>query len=245
MARPKILFIDDSKDLLQMVCEALEKDYEMHAATDAETGLVMLREVAFDLVIVDLGLPTMNGYKLCATIRAQEKSARIPIIIYSGSLEIEDKLMGFSIGANDYFTKPGDLRELKARIQIQLKEAHKEVEKKHHIDMDPFQLNLNTQSIYYWENGSKKILNLSSLEFRLLHFFLTHVDHVVTREQLLDQVWGSLNHVNDRSVDAVISKLRYKLDSYAGLIQSVHGVGYRFLNPRAMVQEKNNLKKAS
>ena len=238
MVKHKILFIEDCIDLQQAVCSALAGEYEMHTATDAEGGLALLREIIFDLILIDLGLPTMSGYKLTTTIRAQEKTARVPIIIYSGSLDIEDKLMGFSIGANDYFTKPGDLRELKARIQIQLKEAQKEKTKKQ-IEIGPFQLDLAKQSVYFWENGATQILDLSALEFRVFHYFLTHIDHVISREQLLNQVWGNARHVNDRSVDAVISKLRSKLNSHAALIQSVHGTGYRCVNPQTLIKPKN------
>lgn len=233
MVKPKILFIEDCIDLQQAVCSALANEYEMHTAMDAERGLTLLHEIIFDLIIIDLGLPTMNGYKLCTIIRAQEKTARVPVIIYSGNLDVEDKLMGFSIGANDYFTKPGDLRELKARIQIQLKEAQKEKSKKQ-IEIGPFQLDLIKQSVYFRENGKTQTLDFSTLEFRVFHYFLTHIDHVISREQLLNQVWGNARHVNDRSVDAVISKLRSKLNSHAVLIQSVHGTGYRCINPQIL-----------
>ncbi len=244
MNKPKILFVEDSKDLQEVVCSTLENEYEMYTALDAETGLVMFQRTHFDLLIVDLGLPKMNGYKFCTTIRSQEKITNVPIIIFSGSIDVEDKLMGFSIGANDYFSKPGDLRELRARIQIQLKKIdHKPAPKE--IEVGPFQLNLIAQSICYTNDGVKKMLDLSSLEFRLLHFFLTHIDHVVSREQLLDQVWGSSRHVNDRAVDAIISKLRHKLDAHSGLIQSVHGSGYKFLNPEDYKHQKLNFKKVS
>ncbi len=87
-------------------------------------------------------------------------------------------------------------------------------------------------------------MDLSSLEFRVLHFFMTHIDRVVSREQLLDQVWGNSRHVNDRSVDALISKLRHKLGDMSGLIQSVHGTGYRFINPSLITNDQFSVKKA-
>lgn len=245
MKKAKILFIEDSTDLQEAVALSLSKDYEIHAAADAEVALLMFDKVDYDLLIVDLGLPKMSGYKLCTIIRSQEKNSQVPIIIYSGSIDVEDKLMGFSLGANDYFAKPGDLRELKARIQIQLKKSNNNPVDRQILEIAPFQLNLITQSIYLKENGSQKLMDLSSLEFRLLHFFMTHIDRVVSREQLLDQVWGNSRHVNDRSVDARISKLRHKLGSMSGLIQSVHGSGYRFLNPTLQTNDQVFVKKVS
>lgn len=244
MKKAKILFIEDSTDLQEAVALSLSKEYEIHAAVDAEAALLMFDKVHYDLLIVDLGLPKMSGYKLCTIIRSQEKNSQVPIIIYSGSIDVEDKLMGFSLGANDYFAKPGDLRELKARIQIQLKKSNNNPVDRQILEIAPFHLNLITQSIYLKRDGSKKLMDLSSLEFRVLHFFMTHIDRVVSREQLLDQVWGNSRHVNDRSVDALISKLRHKLGDMSGLIQSVHGTGYRFINPSLITNDQFSVKKA-
>lgn len=220
---------------------ALRFDYHVDAVGDAETALTKLSSEKFDLVIVDLGLPNMDGHKFCAKVKSQEKTSDIAVIIFSGNTDIENKLIGFSVGANDYMSKPADLRELKARIQIQLKKVKTARQQEQFLDVGPFHANLVNHSISIWTQGEKKELDTSPLEFRLLHFFLTHLDHVLSREQLLDHVWGNARNVNDRSVDAVVSKLRQKLGAHSVLLKSVHGAGYRFCRPT----ENSEIRRAS
>ncbi len=150
------------------------------------------------------------------------------IIIHSGRIEIEEKLMGFSLGADDYAPKPCDPRELRARIDRQLQKRSVEVTSARRFQAGPFSGDLAKQSMSYQLDGSSVEIRLSTLEFRLIHFFMTHVDHVLGREQILNEVWGDSRNVGDRSVDAMISKLRLKLGPYGTVIQSVHGAGYRF-----------------
>lgn len=231
MTKARILIVEDCSTTRQALCDLLKGGYDVEQASDAESALPRLAVEDFDLIILDLGLPKMDGYKFCARIRAHEKTAKIPIIIFSGRNDVEDKLVGFSLGACDYVQKPVDLRELKARIQIQLKNAAPAESIRKEVEIGPFKINLLQQRVAM--NGSEGWINLilSPLEFKLLNHFLTHVDHVIHREQLLDQVWGREHHVSDRSVDVMISKLRAKLGIHGSLLQSVRGAGYRFQRP--------------
>lgn len=231
MERSRILVIEDCDSARKALYMNLARDYDVDAVGDAETALANLSARPYDLIILDLGLPGMDGHKFCASLRSDESLASVAIIVLSGRLCIEDKLMSFSLGAGDFVQKPVDLRELRARIQVQLKQRAKEQGSQQLLEVGPFHGNLLTQIISYWEGGQKIEINTSPLEFKLLHFFLTHLNHVISRQQLLDKVWGRDRNVTERSVDALISKLRQKLGPYAKYLQAVHTVGYRFSTP--------------
>lgn len=233
MPLSKILVIEDCSEMRKVLCDALSAEYEVESVGDAETAIQKINEVVFNLIIVDVGLPQMDGYKFCATLSANSKTEKTPIIIFSGRTDIEDKLIGFSLGASDYIPKPVDLRELRARVAFQIKNAsHTQVESRL-LTVGPFQANPVTQIITVLEGQQRIDLQLSFLEYRVFYFFLTHIDHVLSRQQLLDQIWGETRFVNDRNVDATISKLRQKMGAHSELLQSVRGAGYRFCKPTA------------
>jgi len=230
MQRARILVIEDNEDLRKALHAVLSLDYDIDTFRDAETALINITPGRYNLIIVDLGLPGMDGYKFCANLRAQENLKEIPIIILSGRMGIEDKLMGFQLGAIDFLTKPVDSRELKARIQAHISRAGTNQMVKP-SQVGPFRADLLTQTFSYSHEGSQTDLHVSSLEFRLLHYFLTHSNHVLSRQQLLDNVWGNTRNVTDRSVDSLISKVRQKLGPYGRCLQSVHGAGYKLTIP--------------
>lgn len=232
MERSKILIIEDCELSRETLSEALRSQYDVETVGDAEGAFVCLEQKRYDLLILDLGLPGMDGHKFCARLRETETIANTPIIIHSGRCEIEEKMLGFSLGAKDFIIKPVDLRELRARIQVHLGQKKIEAQAARVLQVGPFECNFVNQTVSYWAQGNKMDIVGSQLEFKLLHFFLTHIEHVVSRDQLLDQVWGDARHVSDRSVDAFVCKLRRKLGPYAVLLQSVYRVGYRFCDPQ-------------
>lgn len=233
MNRQRILIVEDCESERNALRIALRSQYEVEVVGSGEEALDILSSRAFDLIILDLGLPKMDGYKLCANLRLNNETKDIAIIIFTGRFDIEDKLMAFSLGASDYITKPVDLRELRARVGVHLKAKEpQDSSKSTYFQVGPFEGDLTTQVISYVESEKKIEVPTSPLEFKLLHFFLTHIDHVVSRDQILDKVWGSGRHVNDRTVDVTISKLRQKLGPYSHFLQPVRGMGYRFHNPK-------------
>lgn len=235
MDRSRILIIEDHEDAREAMRLALSKEFDVHSVGSAEKALESLNEKEFDLIIMDVGLPGMDGYKLCASLKSHEKHSEIPVIFLTGRMDLEDKLLGFSVGAQDFVSKPVDLRELRARVSVHTQKRKEELQKSTQIQVGPFQVDTVTQAASYRHEGKTVDIKLSPLEFKLLYFFLTHIDHVLTRDQLLDRVWGDSRHVNDRSVDALTSKLRQKLGPYGDLIQATTGVGYRFLKPPQVV----------
>lgn len=230
--RPRILVVEDCAVAREALYLGLRRHYDVEGLGDAESALSHISsQQRYDVIVLDLGLPGMDGYKFCSLVRANEAFSDIAIIILSGRFAVEDKLMGFSLGAVDFVQKPVDIRELKARIDIHLANNAKAQPDRSVFEVGPLQGNLLTQVISYWDGTNKVVLRTSPLEFKLLHYFLTHVDHVLSRHQLLDRVWGNERNVTDRSVDALISKVRIKLGPYGQFLTAVQSVGYRFEAP--------------
>jgi DNA-binding response OmpR family regulator len=229
MDKQKILVVDDCSLMRQTLCDYFAEQFQMIECPDAESALSRLSAEKFDLVLLDLGLPKMDGHKLCMNIRQSNQT--IPIIVFSGKIEIEDRLLAFSVGASDFVSKPADLRELKARIYIQL---NKNSAIHHTVEKGPFVVDTVRQKIFLREGNARTEIPLSPLEFKICWYFFNHVEHVISREQLLVQVWGETRFVSDRCVDTIICKIRGKLGPYSNLLKSVRGVGYRFIKPETV-----------
>lgn len=228
MSSHQILLVEDCALLRQSLVDSLGREFKIDSAGDAESALLLLQKQSYDLILVDVGLPQMDGYKFCARLKAMPGSAETTVIFLSGRSEVEDKLIGFSVGGKDFILKPCDPRELKARIHSHLNEKIKNKENTALSNVGVFRVELAQQRIDYMFEGKYVGIDLSPFEFKLLYFFLSHTEHVLTRDQLLDKVWGDSRNVTDRSVDAVVSKLRKKLGPYSNLLKSVRGEGYRF-----------------
>lgn len=235
MIKRRILIVEDSEPMQEALLESLRDDYFVEAVESADSAIKRLDVQNYDLVILDVGLPIVDGYKLCTMIRHHSKAKNVAIIMLSGRGQVEDKLVGFNVGADDYLAKPGDLRELRARINLQLRKRS-QIRTEHQLRAGPFQCDAILQRISMEFDGKIQELDLSQLEFRLMHYFLTHMDHVLSRKKLIDEVWGTSRQVSPRSVDTAASKLRQKLGPWGELLQSVHGVGYRFCSPEKLDQ---------
>lgn len=238
MDRARILVVEDCPNAREGMQFALSRDYDVDAVPSAEGALQILSEKSYDLIILDVGLPGIDGYKFCAGLQVQEKFAEIPVIILTGRSDVEDKLIGFSVGAKDFVSKPVDLRELKARISVHVQMRRSKEKSRTQVQLGHFRADSVKQTASYVSDGNTVDLSLSPLEFKLLYFFLTHVDQAISREQLLDDVWGQSRNVGDRSVDALVSKLRQKIGPFSHLIQAAPGIGYKFLRPQENLQTK-------
>jgi two-component system phosphate regulon response regulator PhoB len=166
----------------------------------------------FDLILIDIMLPDGDGFKLCANIQSGTygfNEDETSVVFLTAKGEISDKVLGFSLGADDYIVKPFDPIELKARVQARLKKAQKVKLKENILTKEGLELNVSMQKVT-WSEGAK------------------HEDHVFTRDQVIDAVWGAGVHILDRTIDTHISNLRKKLSCSRFTVRSVHGVGYRF-----------------
>jgi phosphate regulon transcriptional regulator PhoB len=230
----KILIVEDELDVLKLLKYTLEKEgFKVTCATDGSLAMAEVRRELPDLILLDLMLPGLNGLEVCRQLRSNESLAHIPILIVSAKSEEADRIVGLEIGADDYVSKPFSMREVIARVRALLRRT---------TQADPF----HRSKLY---RGAVKIdpvahavlvegrpVELSALEFRLLHYLAAHPGMVFSRDQLLDRVWGNDRSVTPRSVDVYIRRIREKIEPSPDeptYVQTVHGVGYRF----AMAEE--------
>ncbi len=222
----QVLVVEDEAPIREMIKFVLEQNgFNVLEATDINQALQKVEEPYPDLILLDWMLPGGTGVKFAKTIKQSEYTRNIPIIMLTARADEEDKVKGFDAGIDDYVTKPFSPKELIARIKAVMRRVsptslEEEVEF-HGLKLDPVAHRVAI-------NG--KPIDLGPTEFRLLHFFMTHTERVYSREQLLDNVWGTNVYVEDRTVDVHIRRLR-KAISGAGhedFVQTVRGAGYRF-----------------
>jgi DNA-binding response OmpR family regulator len=146
----------------------------------------------------------------------------------SAKSEVSSKVLGFSLGADDYIVKPCDPSELRARVEAKIRWTRVESENSRVLRQGPFTFFLDMQRLDINHEGQEASINLTPLEFKLLYYLASHKDHIISREQILDGVWGKSTNVLDRSVDTYVASLRRKMGDYKRCLRSVHGVGYKF-----------------
>jgi two-component system, OmpR family, alkaline phosphatase synthesis response regulator PhoP len=223
----KILIVEDETDVIKLLKYNLDKEgFKVSYATDGGVALAEIRRDAPDLVILDLMLPGIGGLEVCRQLRRSESFSRIPILILSAKSEEADRVIGLEIGADDYVTKPFSMREIIARVRALLRrnepEQNRSKVQRGQIVIDPTSHTVNVAG---------RGVELSALEFRLLHYLAAHAGMVFSRDQLLDSVWGNDRSVTQRSVDVYIRRIREKIEmapQSPEYVQTVHGVGYRF-----------------
>ena len=224
----KILVIDDEPMIVESVSYNLKQEgYDVMTATDGETGLKLAETGDFDLILLDLMLPGMDGMEICQTIR---KTSEIPIIMLTAKEGEIDRVLGLELGPDDYVTKPFSMRELMARVKRVLKRSVVNLEMAGYgqsIISGRLEIDLLGHEVTV--NGAA--VNLSSKEFELLKVLASHPGQVLTREQLLDLVWGNDFYGDSRTVDVHIRWLREKIENDPGnpeYILTIRGTGYKF-----------------
>ena len=222
----RVLVVEDETPIREMLCFVLEQNgFEPIEAADFAQGVAQVVEPFPDLILLDWMLPGGSGIQFIKQMKQDELTRQIPIIMLTARGEEEDKVRGLEVGADDYITKPFSPKELTARLKAVIRRAvptaTEEVIEVQGLRLDP---------VSHRVTVDEQALDLGPTEFRLLHFFMTHPERVYSREQLLNNVWGTNVYVEDRTVDVHIRRLR-KAVSLAGhdeLIQTVRGSGYRF-----------------
>jgi DNA-binding response OmpR family regulator len=223
MRTPSVLIIEDDPALLRGLKDNFEgQNYRVHMARDGREGLSAALASPPDLMLLDLMLPRMNGYEVCRAIRA--KGLDMPIIMLTAKGQEEDIVRGLELGADDYVTKPFSIRELLARAKAFLRRCPTTSGV---IEFADCKLDVTAHKLF--RNGGE--VALTTKEFRLLEFFLKQTGRALTRDQILDAVWGNDIMVNDRSVDRCVTTLRGKIEPdphHPICIQTIRDVGYRF-----------------
>lgn len=222
----RILVVEDEAPIREMLCFVLEqKGYQAVEAEDYDTALNKLCEPYPDLVLLDWMLPGGSGINLIKHLKRDELTRNIPVVMLTARGEEEDKVKGLEVGADDYITKPFSPKELVARLKAVIRRvsptALEDIIDVQGLKLDPVshRVSVNDQAI-----------DMGPTEFKMLHFFMTHQERVYSREQLLNNVWGTNVYVEDRTVDVHIRRLRKALEGagHDKLVQTVRGAGYRF-----------------
>ena len=214
-----LLIVEDDPALLRGLKDNFEaQQYRVRTARDGQEGLAAALAAPPDLLILDIMLPKMNGYEICRVLRA--KQFDMPIIMLTAKGQEEDIIRGLELGADDYVTKPFSIRELLARAKAFLR--RREGTASTIFEFGDCKLYLTAHKLF--RNGAE--VALTTKEFRLLEFLVKRPGRAVTRDQILDAVWGNEIIVNDRSVDRCVTTLRAKIDS--SCIQTIRNIGYRF-----------------
>ena len=221
-----VLIVEDDRNIAELLQMYLEKEgYAVTVAFDGGAGLSKFRAIGPDLVLLDVMMPVMDGWAVCKTIRAESKT---PVIMLTAKSETEDKVSGLKAGADDYITKPFEMREVLARIEAVLRRTNGVTDQKKSrrlifdrliVDMDAFELTVD----------GKKV-DIPPKEMELLFYLASSPNRVYTRNQLLDEVWGFDYFGDSRTVDVHVKRLREKLEGVSDQwsLKTVWGVGYKF-----------------
>ncbi len=204
-----------------------KEGFEVSSFTSGKEGLEHLRRNPADLVLLDIMLPDLDGFEICKRLRGEDRSKSLPVIFLTAKGEEIDRVLGLEIGADDYVVKPFSPRELVARVKAVLRRQARPAEKQEVVEARGLRLDSRTQEV----TVRGEAIELSTLEFRLLHFLASHPRRIFSREQLLDDVWGRDRFVTPRTVDVHVRRLREKIEVQADkpqYIQTVRGSGYRF-----------------
>lgn len=225
----KILVVDDEKDIVEMLKYNLEKEgYTVFTALNGKRAIEQAQENKPNLILLDIMMPEMDGWEVCKQLMKDEKTSTIPVIFLTAKGSEVDEVVGLELGADDYIVKPISIRKLIARIKTALRRKEKletpgetipEV-----LKIGALEINIPNYTV---KIGKEELL-LPKKEFETLVFLASHRGRVISREVLLNAVWGENVVVVDRTVDVHIRKIREKLDKYGDYIETVKGVGYRF-----------------
>jgi two-component system phosphate regulon response regulator PhoB len=233
--KPRILITEDEAALVALLRYNLEKEgYEVDEAGDGQECLVKVAENPPDLILLDWMLPHLSGLEVCRQLRRNPESRNIPIIMVTARAEETDRVRGLDVGADDYISKPFSPGELMARIRAVLRRIRPALSEEV-LTCGDLVMDLASHRV---RRGGKAV-HLGPTEFRLLRYFLEHQGRVLSRDQLLDQVWGRDIFVEQRTVDVHIRRLRkaINVDDAPDMIRTVRSAGYSIEDPATAVSE--------
>ena len=221
----RVLIIEDEYNLADVISESLKKNkYQVDIRTDGEEGFYDALTGIYDLIILDVMLPHMNGFDILKKLREQEIDSKIIMLTAKG--ELNDKINGFSLGANDYLPKPFHIEELLARVNAQLKSPIN-IKKQNILEYKDLSLDIDKSMVTCITNNES--IELVCKEFQLLEYFIMNPEQILSREQIYDKVWGMENEIESNNLEAYLSFIRKKIkaiDSKVN-IKSCRGLGYK------------------
>ncbi|MFP3599362.1 response regulator transcription factor [Chryseobacterium sp. SIMBA_029] len=223
MEKSKILYAEDDKTIAFLIQDSLEPYYKIDHYADGKSALDAFNSQNFDICLLDIMMPELNGFELAQQIR--DKNSEIPIIFISAKALKEDRIKGLKIGADDYLVKPFSIEELILKIEIFLRRTKK-------TDPSPIQYKVGQYNFFpknYTLQNSENTITLTQRESELLLYFISHKNMVVKRQEILKAVWGDDDYFMGRSLDVFISRLRKVFAHEQNIvIENLHGIGFRF-----------------
>ena len=219
----KILIVEDNKKLLQTIEKELKKHFEVECCEDGEEAFYLIKQGIYDLVVLDLMLPSMNGIEVLKNIR--KNYIDTPVLILTAKESLDEKMEAFSMGANDYLTKPFYMEELVARIYAMLRTTGK-LQSSNTLDFYDLHLDLSKRRVFY----KNEEIELQNKQFNLLEYFLLNKGTILLKEQIYDRIWGMESDATIEIVEVYISNLRKMLSKfgYDKCIKTKRKVGYMF-----------------
>ena len=225
--KPKILVVDDEPDAVELVAFNLKNaGFDVVTAGDGKEALSKARSANPDLIVLDLMLPEMDGLDVCKNLRKDAETANIPIVMLTAKTGEVDRVLGLELGADDYVTKPFSTRELILRVKNLLRRLQTEKEPKTEVRVGDLYVNLPRHEVRL----NNKPIDLTATEFKLITLLAQRRGRVQSREQLLRDVWEYNTLVDTRTVDTHMRRLREKLGNAARYIETIRGIGYRFVD---------------
>ena len=227
--RTRVLVVEDEQDIAGLIKHALEREsaVDVEIASSGDAALKSVTEERPDLVILDLNLPVLSGIEVCRIMRGRPETAKVPIIMLTARTSESDRIAGLDVGADDYVTKPFSLRELAARVRAVLRrqsggdrDTAAPLYRGRHIVAD-------FEAVSVAVDGAP--VRLTRREFELLRYLVANRNRVLSRDRLLERVWGYDQAIETRSVDVHVGRLRGKLGPAGQQIETVVGLGYRFV----------------
>jgi two-component system alkaline phosphatase synthesis response regulator PhoP len=229
MARHRVLIVEDEQDIAGLIKHTLERggETEAHIVGSGDAALKAVTERVPDLIILDLNIPSVGGLEVCRILRSRADVPHVPIIMLTARTSEDDRVSGLEQGADDYVTKPFSLRELTARVRAALRRGPAgEPRRQGHYEGE--RLRADFEAVAIAVDGAP--VRLTRREFELLQYLVQNKNRVVSRDRLLERVWGYERLVETRSVDVHVGRLRSKLRTAGHQIETVVGLGYRFVD---------------
>lgn len=230
---PKVLVVEDAQEFQLMIKSALGRGLNLEVCASLAEARQKLATEQFDLILLDVTLPDGSGFEFCSELQGQERTSKVPVIFLTGRSATTDKVLGLTLGAEDYVTKPFDPTELKARVDSKLRKSSVKSQDETTIERGPLKMHLPNYTAVMTVAGKETKLDLTPIEYKILYRLAKNPGHILTRQQLIDNVWGVGAYIEDRSVDKHISSLRRKLGDFSNHIRTVSGLGYQYVvDPR-------------
>jgi len=230
MPKHRVLIVEDEQDIAGLIKHTLERggDAEVDIVGSGDAAISTVIDRPPDLIILDLNLPAVSGFEVCRILRSRPDLPRVPIIMLTARTSEDDRVSGLEHGADDYVTKPFSLRELSARVRAALRRGTGNGDGNRTLTYHGDHLNADFDAVAIAVDGAP--VRLTRREFELLRYLVQNKNRVVSRDRLLERVWGYERLVETRSVDVHVGRLRGKLGDAGRQIETVVGLGYRFID---------------